>query len=276
MSAIILDGKQIAKEIYSTISLNSEPSVVFLLVGDDKNSIKYLTSKIKKARSLGFNPSLKTLDSNINQKDLEKKLEKLSKDSDINGVLLQLPLPKHLSSLEAVKKINPLKDIDGLHPNNYFALANKEAGIIPCTALGVLELIKYACVELKKELLGLDVVVLGRSYLVGKPIAQLLENQGCTVSVCHSQTKNLEKYLLTSDIVVSATGKKNLISKVKPDSIVIDVGINYESGGLCGDVNFDVVSKNCAAISPVPGGVGPLTIAMLMKNIVKACRLQGL
>ncbi len=276
MSAIILDGKQIAKEIYSTINLNFKPNVVFMLVGEDKNSIKYLNSKIKKASSLGFNPSLKTLDINISQKDLEAELIELSQNSEINGILLQLPLPKHLSSLEAIKKINPLKDIDGLHPSNYFALTNKEDGIIPCTALGVLELIKNACVKLEKELSGSNVLVVGRSYLVGKPIAQLLENQGCTVSVCHSQTKNLDKYLLNSDIVVSATGKKNLISKVKSDSIVIDVGINYESGSICGDVDFESVSQNCAAISPVPGGVGPLTIAMLMKNIVKASQLQGL
>ena len=140
----------------------------------------------------------------------------------------------------------------------------------------MLELIKNACVKLEKELSGSNVLVVGRSYLVGKPIAQLLENQGCTVSVCHSQTKNLDKYLLNADIVVSATGKKNLISKVKPGSIVIDVGINYENGSICGDVNFELVSQNCAAISPVPGGVGPLTIAMLMKNIVKASQLQGL
>ena len=276
MSAIILDGKQIAKEIYSTISPNFKPNVVFIVVGDDKDSLKYISSKIKKAKSLGFNASLKTLDEKISQENLEGELEKLSSNSDINGILLQLPLPKQLSSKEAVKKINPLKDIDGLHPNNYFALTNKETGIIPCTALGVLELIKNACVKLKKEILGSNAVVVGRSYLVGRPIAQLLENQGCTVSVCHSQTKNLEKYLLSSDIIVSATGKKNLISKVKSDSIVIDVGINYESGSICGDVNFETVSKSCAAISPVPGGVGPLTIAMLMKNIVKASKLQGL
>jgi len=275
MSAIILDGKQIAKKIYSEISISSTPKVVFILVGDDKNSIKYLNTKVKKANSLGFDAELKTLKQDISQIELDKTLADFSNNSDINGILLQLPLPNNLSFNQAVKNISPLKDIDGLHPDNLFALVNKLPGLIPCTALGVLELILDASSKLNSNLSSLNAVVIGRSYLVGKPIAQLLENNNITVTSCHSHTKDLEKHLERCDIIVTAVGKKNLIKKVNPNSIVIDVGINYVEGKICGDVDFKNVSKNCAAISPVPGGVGPLTIAMLMKNISKSMQLQG-
>lgn len=278
MSAIILDGKQIAKQIYSKISVNYEPNLVFILVGNNKDSKKYISSKIKRAKSLGFNSSLISLDANINQKDLELELKKLSSNTDVNGILLQLPLPKHLSFYNAVKIIDSKKDIDGLHPENLSALINKKDGLIPCTALGVLELIFSArnLLGLNKDISGLRAGVIGRSVLVGQPIAQLLLNHDCTVSVFHSKSQDIQTQIEDCDIVVTATGKRNLISKVKPSAIVIDVGINYENDKLCGDLDFDSISKSCAAITPVPGGVGPLTIAMLMKNVVKACQLQGL
>ena len=283
MSTLILDGKKIANDVLQSVQAEGDElakktgraiSLVIISVGEREDSKKYINSKLKKAQSLGFSARNVCLNENTTQIELENTIQALSIDNEVDGIILQLPIA--LDSNRAIEKIDPKKDIDGLHPKNQVALISRKDGLFPCTPLGIIHLIKEARSILvnSSDLSALNVVVVGRSELVGRPVAQMLINENCTVTVCHSKTNNLNLHTKSADILVSATGFAGLVSEVKEGAILIDVGLNYDSKVVRGDIDFNAVLPICAAITPVPGGVGPMTVAMLMKNLVKAKSLQ--
>ncbi len=267
----ILDGRslslQIKEEVKEKIKkefLDKKPSLACIIVEGNKASEIYVSSKIKACDYCNINSRVVKLPQMISQQDLENEIEKLNCDDDINAILLQLPLPEHLNSAEAINKIIPQKDVDCLSDFNLGRLFSGNSSFAPCTATGIIKLLdKY-----KISLQGKNVVVIGRSLLVGKSVACLFEQRDCTVTICHSKTKNLKDYTLNADIVVVAIGKARFITQdyLKKDTILIDVGINRIDGKIYGDVDFENVKDICSYITPVPGGVGPLTVACLMEN----------
>lgn len=244
------------------------PTLAVVLVGDDPASLLYVRKKREKASELGIFTHFVHLKRDTGQDVLNKQLQDLSEDPCIHGILLQLPLPKHLNVLNALCHIVPTKDVDGLHPMNVGLLALGEPAFIPCTPQGCLHLIKLW----KKQLAGLNALVIGRSFLVGKPVAQLLLQENCTTTIAHTHTKNLPALCRQADIIVAAAGRKHLVQGdwIKQGACVIDVGINPLTMGITGDVDFEGASKIAGAISPVPGGVGPLTVMFLMHNVMQA------
>lgn len=249
------------------------PGLAVIKVGNDPASEIYVNNKVKMSRSLGLNSFRVDLPSTIDQKSLLRKIQLLNRDPKIHGILVQLPLPQHINPNEILEEIDPLKDVDGLHPLNMGRLVKKENGLVPCTPMGCLLLLK----SLSGDLAGKNAVVVGKSNLVGKPMAQMLINESCTVTVCNSRTSNLSSFTKKADIVIVAVGRPQLIdaSYIKRDAIVIDVGINRRGdGGLVGDVAYDQVKEVAKFITPVPGGVGRMTIACLMYNTVKAVCFQ--
>lgn len=288
MTTIILDGKKLAKSIEKELSkevqvltgvLGRPPCLAVLLVGEDAASKVYVGAKSRHAEECGIQPRDIRLPSDVSNDALQKLLNELSADHSVDGILLQLPLPKHLSEFGALQAIAPGKDVDGLHPYNQGLLLRGETGLRPCTPLGVMRLIESARARLNAspDISGLSAVVIGRSVLVGKPVGMLLLEQNCTVSIAHSKTRNLPEVCQSADILVAAVGRPKLITKdfIKPGAIVIDVGINRLSDGtLAGDVDFESAVQVAGAISPVPGGVGPMTIAMLLRNTVLAGTLR--
>ncbi|MCE9508386.1 MAG: bifunctional methylenetetrahydrofolate dehydrogenase/methenyltetrahydrofolate cyclohydrolase FolD, partial [Alphaproteobacteria bacterium] len=252
------------------------PGLAVVLVGDDPGSVIYVNNKKKAAAAAGIRSFVYHLPKKTSQDEVLKLIQILNKDKKVHGILVQLPLPKQIDVNTVLKSINPAKDVDGLHLENIGRLMVGMPGPVPCTPLGCLALIKKA----EKNLTGLHAVVVGRSNLVGKPMAQLLLRENCTVTMCHSRTPQLSQVTHQADILVVAVGKEKLVKGdwVKPGAIVIDVGINRtKSGGIVGDVDFDEVSKVAAYITPVPGGVGPMTIACLLGNTVAAaCRQNEL
>ena len=246
-----------------------------ILVGDDQSSQIYVHSKKRECEKLGISFELHYMPASITQAELEGLITKLSETEKINGILLQLPLPKGFDAKAAIAKIDPKKDVDGLTTENFGRLAKEENPIlIPCTALGILYAIKSVC----SNIAGKNITVVGRSSIVGKPTALLLMQHDATVTICHRKTVNLAKHTKNADIVVTATGVAGLITAdmVKKDAIVIDVGITRKADGkIVGDVEPEGMDGKIQAITPVPGGIGPLTIAFLMHNIVTAYKLQG-
>ena len=270
---MIIDGKKqaeiIRNEIKKEISdlkkkSGKTPSLTVILIGDFAPSLIYVKNKEKSAREVGMNSEIIRYPKNVDEKDILEKIEELNKNDEISGILVQLPLPSHISKEKIINAINPSKDVDGFNPINVGNLSSGYDSIVPCTPLGCLLLIK----KIESNLAGKHAVIIGRSNLNGKPMAQLLLKENCTVTIVHSKTNDLQNECLKADILVAAVGVPNLIKKdwVKKNAIVIDVGINKVGEKIVGDVNFDELKDNVKAITPVPGGVGPMTIACLLKN----------
>ena len=270
---MIIDGKKEAEilrlEIKKEIDLlksknNKVPGLTVILIGDFAPSQIYVKNKEKSAKEVGINSNVIRYSKDISEDEVLKKIEDLNNDTDVSGILVQLPLPPQINKEKIINAINPKKDVDGFHPMNVGNLSSGYHAIVPCTPLGCLHLIK----KVENNLSGKHAVIIGRSNLNGKPMAQLLLKENCTVTTVHSKTKDLKQECLKADILVAAVGVAKLVKEdwVKKNSIVIDVGINKVGDKIVGDVDFDYVREKSRAITPVPGGVGPMTIACLLKN----------
>ena len=270
---MIIDGKKEAEIIRNEIKREishlknkkgKTPSLTVILIGDFAPSLIYVNNKEKSAREVGINSEIIRYPKNVSENDILEKIKELNKNDDISGILVQLPLPSQISKEKIINAISPSKDVDGFNPINVGNLSSGYDSIVPCTPLGCLLLIK----KIEPNLAGKHAVIVGRSNLNGKPMAQLLLKENCTVTIVHSKTNNLQNECLKADILVAAVGVPNLIKKdwVKKNAIVIDVGINKVGEKIVGDVKFDELKDNVKAITPVPGGVGPMTIACLLKN----------
>ena len=274
MSAKIIDGKVLAEQSLEFVKEHAEkhdrpPCLVIYHIGDDPASEVYVRSKIKTAERCGINAIIRRFDEDVNLFWVTNRLEGDAGDPNIDGIMIQLPLPKGWNERPLIERIPPTKDVDGLTYTNMGRLHKDKAYHKPCTAFGIMLILEKIC----EDLTGKHAVVVGRSEIVGKPVAQMLLNLNATVTTCHSKTADLASFTKTADILIVATGKRNLITAdmVKPGAIVIDVGINRdENGKLCGDVDFENVKEVAGAITPVPGGVGPMTVAMLMMNTLCA------
>jgi methylenetetrahydrofolate dehydrogenase (NADP+)/methenyltetrahydrofolate cyclohydrolase len=273
---MIIDGKKISavlreklKEKVSKLksTYNAVPGLTVILVGEDPPSKIYVKNKEKSAIEVGINSEVIRYPDNVEEKVILNKIKELNKNDKVSGILVQLPLPKNINKKKVIETINPNKDVDGLHPMNVGNLSSGYDSMVPCTPLGCYLLIK----DVEKDLNGKHAVVIGRSNLNGKPMTQLLLKENCTVTITHSKTKDLKAECKRADIIVAAVGRPKLVKAdwVKKDAIVIDVGINKTDTGLVGDVDFDEVSKVAKAVTPVPGGVGPMTIACLLSNTVE-------
>lgn len=280
----IINGKAIAAGLRAELKAKTQqlaqtgkrPGLAVIIVGDDPASRVYVNNKKKACAEIGFYSEEYALPGNTTTEQLLLLINELNARSDINGILCQLPLPKGIDEKAVLLAISPEKDVDAFHPENVGHIMIGDYALLPCTPAGVMYLLQQAGVELT----GKRAVVIGRSNIVGKPMALLLLQQNATVTVCHSRTQNLQQTVQEADVVVAAIGKAKFITKnyIKPGAVVIDVGMNRdEDGKLCGDVDFESVAPVCSAITPVPGGVGPMTIAMLMQNTLTAfCRQNGL
>ena len=273
---MIIDGKKIAETLRHKLkkeiieiksSFKSVPGLTVILIGEDPASKIYVRNKEKFSKEIGINSEVIKYPENIQEKEVLSKIIELNKNKKVSGILVQLPLPKHINKQKVIETILPEKDVDGFHPINVGNLSSGYDSKIPCTPLGCLILLK----EVEKNLSGKHAVVIGRSNLNGKPMAQLLLKENCTVTITHSKTKDLKSQCNKADIIIAAVGKPKLVKGdwVKKNAIVIDVGINKTSDGIVGDVDFNEVSKVARAITPVPGGVGPMTIACLLRNTVE-------
>jgi methylenetetrahydrofolate dehydrogenase (NADP+)/methenyltetrahydrofolate cyclohydrolase len=278
MSAHIIDGNalaaQIKTEVVAKVTLLKErgihPRLAVVLVGEDPASQVYVNHKVKDSEQVGIHSVLERMATDTSEATLLAKVEALNNDPRIHGILVQMPLPKHINSQKVIAAIHPAKDVDGFHVVNAGALAVGLPGFWPCTPHGAMKMIESIGVNLR----GKHAVVIGRSNIVGKPMAQMLLNQNATVTICHSATTNLKEICLSADVIVAAVGKQNVVTKdmVKTGAVVIDVGMNRNAAGkLCGDVDFEAVREVAGYITPVPGGVGPMTRAMLLVNTLKAC-----
>lgn len=279
MTAKIIDGKKTAQKIRSELKLEIQnlkikPELRVILVGNNPASQIYVKNKEKYASEVGIKSETIRLPEDITEEKLLKQIKKLNKDKHINGILVQLPLPSHINEFSVINAIAPEKDVDGFTIYNKGLLSIGKPALTPCTPLGIIELLK----QYKIKIASKNTVVIGRSNIVGKPMAQLLLNEDATVTICHSKTKNLAEITANADILISAVGKPKFIGKkyVKKDATVIDVAMNRDTKNnrWVGDVDFDNVSKVAKFITPVPGGVGPMTIAMLLKNTVQAYKIQ--
>ena len=277
----ILDGKMLSQKIKDELKLEVaelkkqgiNPGLAVILVGDNPASKVYVNSKSKDCIELGMHSEQITLPGETTEAELLELIDKLNNDKSINGILVQLPLPKHINEKSIINAIHPSKDVDAFHPENVGKIMTGDYEFLPCTPAGVMDLIDLSGIDL----CGKNCVVVGRSNIVGKPQAMMLLHKNATVTICHSKTQNLNEICKNADVLVAAVGKANLIGKdaVKEGAVVIDVGMNRNAEGkLCGDVNYEQVYDIASYITPVPGGVGPMTIAMLMKNTVKAARVN--
>ena len=273
---MIIDGKKVAAELREELkkkvtelksTYNAVPGLTVILVGEDPPSKIYVRNKEKSANEVGINSEVIKYPENIEEKVLLNKIIELNNNNNVSGILVQLPLPKHINKRKVIETMNPKKDVDGFHPMNVGNLSSGYDSSIPCTPLGCYLLIK----KIEKNLNGKHAVIIGRSNLNGKPMTQLLLKENCTVTITHSKTKDLRAECSRADIIIAAVGRPKLVKGdwVKKGAIVIDVGINKTDSGLVGDVDFDEVSKVAKAITPVPGGVGPMTIACLLNNTVE-------
>ncbi len=276
--AQILDGKKLREKILEQLELKidkfqSKPTLVVILVGDNPASKIYVNNKKKTAEKLGINSEVINYPADISEAELLAKIEELNNDKNVTALLVQLPLPEHISSANVINAISPDKDVDGFTPQNFGKLfSGEEPAVYPCTPKGILLLLDEYNIEIE----GKHVVIVGRSTIVGRPLSQMMLNRNATVTVCHSRTKNLSEITKTADILISAVGKNIIEGKMlKSDCVVIDVGIfKDENGKTRGDVDFDSASKIASYITPVPGGVGPMTIASLMVNTVELFEKQ--
>nr|WP_263325781.1 bifunctional methylenetetrahydrofolate dehydrogenase/methenyltetrahydrofolate cyclohydrolase FolD [Neobacillus sp. Marseille-Q6967] len=279
MTAVIINGKEIAskkkaeiaQEVQKLRDLGITPGLAVILVGDNHASRTYVKNKEKTCRELGMHSILIELPETVSQEELLMKIEELNGDPAIHGILVQLPLPKHIDETKVIESISPYKDVDGFHPINIGRMMTGQDAFLPCTPYGIMVLLEESGISIE----GKHVVVVGRSNIVGKPVGQLFLNQHATVTYCHSRTKDLTFHTSQADIIIAAVGIANFIKAehVKEGAVVIDVGINRnETGKLCGDVAYDEVSEKAGFITPVPGGVGPMTITMLMFNTLKSAK----
>ena len=278
---MIIDGKkeaevlreEIKKEIISIKNkTNKSPALTVILVGDFAPSQIYVKNKEKISKEVGINSNVIKYPKDVSEEEILKKIKELNNDKNVSGILVQLPLPDQISKEKVINLIDPLKDVDGFSPINVGNLASGYNSIVPCTPLGCLLLLK----KVEKNLSGKHAVIIGRSNLNGKPLAQLLLKENCTVTITHSKTKNLKEECLKADILIAAVGVANLVKKdwVKSGSVIIDVGINKQGDKIVGDVNFEEVKDKVKAITPVPGGVGPMTIACLLKNTLECFKAR--
>lgn len=279
----IIDGKKISAQIRGSIKEETArfiaetgvtPGLAVILVGSDPASQIYVRNKKKACEEVGFKSFEYLMPESATEEELKELVNKLNHTSEVHGILCQLPLPKHISEKAVIESISPMKDVDAFHPVNVGRIMTGDYNFLPCTPAGIMELIKSTGVEIA----GKKCVVVGRSNIVGKPMAMLLLHANGTVTICHSKTKDLKKECLEADILVVATGKAKMIKAdmVKTGAVVIDVGMDRdENGKLCGDVDFEEVSKVAGYITPVPGGVGPMTIAMLMRNTYTAAKIAA-
>lgn len=279
MSAAIIDGKAVSKKIREKIAAGVQelkkekgitPGLAVVLVGEDPASQTYVRNKEKSCIKAGMYSEVHRLPAETSEGDLLSLVNKLNEDEKIHGILVQLPLPKHIDETKIIEAISPAKDVDGFHPVNAGHLLIGEDSFLPCTPFGIMELLAHEGVELK----GKHAVVVGRSNIVGKPIALLMLSEHATVSICHSRTADLGAMTRQADVLVVAVGRPNFLTgdMIKPGAVVIDVGINRVDGKLVGDVEFETAEKVAGKITPVPGGVGPMTITMLLSNTLIAAR----
>ena len=280
--ANIISGKEVSAKVRAEVRAECEnlkkqgvnPGLAVIIVGDDPASRVYVNNKKKACADVGFVSEEYALPAETTQEELLALIEKLNNKKEINGILCQLPLPKHLDEKAVINAISPLKDVDAFHPSNVGRIMIGDYHFLPCTPAGVMELIHSANIDIN----GKNCVVIGRSNIVGKPMAMLLLHENGTVTICHSRTKNLKEICCSADILVAAVGKPKFVKAdmVKEGAVVIDVGMDRdENGKLCGDVDFNEVEPVASYITPVPGGVGPMTIAMLMKNTLMAAKIQN-
>ncbi|MBO4904761.1 MAG: bifunctional methylenetetrahydrofolate dehydrogenase/methenyltetrahydrofolate cyclohydrolase FolD [Lachnospiraceae bacterium] len=271
---VIIDGKAISKAIKDELkeevaSKNIKATLAVIQVGNDPASTVYVGNKKKACEYIGIGSRSFELAEETTEDELLKLIDDLNADDEINGILVQLPLPGHISEKKVIERISPCKDVDGFHPESVGNLCIGRLGFVSCTPAGIIELLKRSNITIE----GKECVVIGRSNIVGKPMALLMLANNATVTICHSRTKDLENVCKRADIVIAAVGKPRMITSkyIKEGAVVIDVGIHrMDNGKLCGDVDYDDVYEHTSAITPVPGGVGPMTIAMLMVNCVKA------
>ena len=274
----IIDGKALSDKILKEIEnehselqakVGRKAGLAVIIVGENPASQIYVRNKIRACERVGFHSETIRLDENITEENLLLEIEKLNNDNNIDGILVQLPIPKHINELKVINAISAEKDVDGFHTTNIGKMMiGDETGFLPCTPAGVIQMFEEYNIDLE----GKDVLVIGQSNIVGKPMTLLLINKRATVQVCNSKTKNLPEKLQKADVVVAAAGSPKLVkgSDVKEGVVVIDIGINRVDGKICGDVDFEEVSQKASYITPVPGGVGPMTIAMLIKNTFKS------
>lgn len=277
----IIDGKiisgsvkdRVAKEVADLKQKGITTGLAVIIVGEDPASKVYVANKKKACEALGIISEEYALPENTTQEELLALIDTLNKKESINGILCQLPLPKHLNEDEVINAILPEKDVDAFHPQNVGKIMLGDYDFVPCTPAGIMEMLDYEGIDIT----GKNCVVIGRSNIVGKPMGMLLLHKNGTVTICHSKTKDLKEVCGSADILVAAVGRPNFVTcdMVKENAVVIDVGINRVDGKLIGDVDFNDVKDKCSAITPVPGGVGPMTIAMLMQNTVTAAKKQN-
>ncbi|MBK1550664.1 bifunctional methylenetetrahydrofolate dehydrogenase/methenyltetrahydrofolate cyclohydrolase FolD [Staphylococcus aureus] len=281
MVAKILDGKQIAKDYRQGLQDQVEalkekgftPKLSVLLVGNDGASQSYVRSKKKAAEKIGMISEIVHLEETATEEEVLNELNRLNNDDSVSGILVQVPLPKQVSEQKILEAINPEKDVDGFHPINIGKLYIDEQTFVPCTPLGIMEILKHADIDLE----GKNAVVIGRSHIVGQPVSKLLLQKNASVTILHSRSKDMASYLKDADVIVSAVGKPGLVTKdvVKEGAVIIDVGNTPdENGKLKGDVDYDAVKEIAGAITPVPGGVGPLTITMVLNNTLLAEKMR--
>lgn len=278
----IIDGKAVSFSVKESVARETEelkkvgivPGLAVIIVGDDSASKVYVSNKKKACEQVGFNSFEFALPESTTQEELNALVMELNERKDVNGILCQLPLPKHLDDKQVIELIKPEKDVDAFHPANVGRIMIGDYHFLPCTPAGVMELIHSTGVDI----CGKNAVVIGRSNIVGKPMAMLLLHENATVTIVHSRTKNLSEITKSADILVAAVGKADFVTAhmIKDGAVVIDVGMNRNNKGkLCGDVAFEEVAEKASFITPVPGGVGPMTIAMLMKNTLTAAKIQS-
>lgn len=277
----IISGKEISLAVKERVAAQVsemkkdgiEPCLAVILVGDDPASRVYVNNKKKACEFCGIRSLEYLLPGDASQEELNSLVEKLNNDESVNGILCQLPLPKHLNEKEVLNLIKPEKDVDAFHPENVGHIMIGDYSFLPCTPAGIMEMLKYENISLD----GKHCVIIGRSNIVGKPMAMLMLKENATVTVCHSHTKNLKEIVSQADVIVAAVGRTKFVTAdmVKDGAIIIDVGINRnEDGKLCGDVDFEACKEKACYITPVPGGVGPMTIATLMQNTITAAKIQ--
>ena len=280
--AKLIDGKLISAEVLDSVrerveylkSRGVEPCLAVIIVGDDPASRVYVNNKKKSCEKVGIKSLEFALPADTKQEELIALIDRLNADSSVSGILCQLPVPEHIDSEELIRRISPEKDVDCFHPQNVGAVVTGGSVFLPCTPAGIVEMLHHE----KIETAGKNCVIVGRSNIVGKPMAMLMLRENATVTVCHSKTENLASFTSNADILIAAVGRAKMITAdmVKSGAAVIDVGMNRdENGKLCGDVDFESVSKIAGAITPVPGGVGPMTVAMLMRNTAEAAAHQN-
>ena len=287
---MLIDGKEISKLVYKDIvneidvitkKIQRPPSLNIILIGDNPSSLTYVNNKLKKCKEIGISGNLIKKPKNIDEQSVISIINELNQDEKVDGIILQLPIPNHLNERILIEKISPLKDVDGLTATNIGLLSIGKPRFIPATAYGIMEILKNENIISE----GKNIVVIGRSNIVGKPMVALLsgKDENATVTVCHSKTINLKQHTLNADMIIVAVGKPNILdgSMIKEGAIVIDVGINRienkensKGFSIVGDVDFNSILKKASSITPVPGGVGPMTIAMLMKNVCEAAKLN--